>query len=948
MSLCKPVDVIYPIALQRYDKGTNMLHSMNKLALAASVVTATALLGTGLAGCSRGTSTQQLVTDAAQYRQKGDNKAALIQLKNAAAKSPEDMEVRLLLGNLYLDTGDLLTAEKEIRKAASLGMKPERTMPPLAKVLLAQGKAQEALDETAAAGAGAPRELVATRAVAYLATNQPAKAKALFDELLKADPANVDALLGMARYAYGQNDFKEANRYVDEAIARNPTNAQALMFKAAALRAEGKGEQALALYDQVVAADPNNRDAHLEKAQVLISANKSDAARAEIAAANKVTPNSPQVLYTQALLDYREGKSALALENIQKVLRLAPEHMPSLLLAGLAELNTGANVQAELHLKTYLASNPSHFAARQAYVNLLLEANRPADALAAVTPLLKDNDNAAALALVGKVYLKLRDYNKATIYLEKASALAPNAAWIQTSLAMSKLGQGDRESAVRDLERSTKLDASSPQAGIILAMTELRLKHFDKAMAAANALEKEMPDNPIVQNLKGAILLGQHNLPGATASFEKALVLQPSYFPAVAYLMQMAVQDKKPELAKKRLEAFLAKNPKHYETMRELSALAQYMGHPEEATSWLERAQAENPDAVAPALQLLSHYLNNGQAAKALPLASKLLAANPSNEQVMEMLGQLQLATNDKNAALETYNKWVNLTPKSPLAHYRMGEVHIAMNNVDAAADDMKKALALRPSFYEAQMGMAKIALGRRNYDQALAIARQMQKSKDLSGAGFGLEGDILMAQGKPQAAAEQYQKAAAIVRNAPLLVKIHTAMTQAGNGKQADTLMTQWLKDYPDDPQLPMYAAESSLARQQYKVAISQFEAILKRQPKNLVAMNNLAWAYHKENDPRALPTAEQAYRLASDKPEIIDTLGWILVEQGNTTRGLPLLQKAVELAPAALDIRLHLGSGLLKAGDKPRARRELEQVVLSGAKLPQADEARTLLKLL
>jgi Flp pilus assembly protein TadD len=111
---------------------------------------------------------------------------------------------------------------------------------------------------------------------------------------------------------------------------------------------------------------------------------------------------------------------------------------------------------------------------------------------------------------------------------------------------------------------------------------------------------------------------------------------------------------------------------------------------------------------------------------------------------------------------------------------------------------------------------------------------------------------------------------------------------------------------------------------------------------------MNNLAWAYHKENDPRALPTAEQAYRLASDKPEIIDTLGWILVEQGNTTRGLPLLQKAVELAPAALDIRLHLGSGLLKAGDKPRARRELEQVVLSGAKLPQADEARTLLKLL
>jgi tetratricopeptide (TPR) repeat protein len=93
-------------------------------------------------------------------------------------------------------------------------------------------------------------------------------------------------------------------------------------------------------------------------------------------------------------------------------------------------------------------------------------------------------------------------------------------------------------------------------------------------------------------------------------------------------------------------------------------------------------------------------------------------------------------------------------------------------------------------------------------------------------------------------------------------------------------------------------------------------------------------------------LEYAEKAYKLAEDSPAILDTLGWILIEQDNLARGLPLLQKANSLAPEAAEIRYHLILGLVKSGDKAKARKELEQLLATRKNFTNIDEARTLLK--
>ena len=99
---------------------------------------------------------------------------------------------------------------------------------------------------------------------------------------------------------------------------------------------------------------------------------------------------------------------------------------------------------------------------------------------------------------------------------------------------------------------------------------------------------------------------------------------------------------------------------------------------------------------------------------------------------------------------------------------------------------------------------------------------------------------------------------------------------------------------------------------------------------------------------DPRALATAEKALVAAPDSPAIMDTLGWMLVEQGNTARALPILKQAVALAPTAAEFRYHLAVALNKSGDKANARLELNKLLSDNTPFAQIDEAKALLKVL
>jgi putative PEP-CTERM system TPR-repeat lipoprotein len=549
-------------------------------------------------------------------------------------------------------------------------------------------------------------------------------------------------------------------------------------------------------------------------------------------------------------------------------------------------------------------------------------------------------------ALAGEAYMQAKEFTKATEYFEKAIKIAPKNAVLHTALSTSKMGQGDNARAVAELEMATKLDPKSTQAGVLLVMTHLRLKEPEKALLAVKALENEYPDNALIAHLKGGIYLTKNDTVNARANFEKALFLQPTYFPAAANLAQLDLREDNPHAAKKRFEAILSKDKKNIQAMAALSALALNQGQTKEATSWLERASQNNPDVLESSLLLTGHYLRQGEKQKALTLAQKLQGANPVNPEVLDLLAQAQFANDDKAAALETYNRLAAVQPNSHLVQFRIATIHSAAENFPAASDALKKAVALKPDYVDAHLGQIALESRQGNIEKAIAISRDIQKQHQKSPVGYIAEGDLLMQQKNPALAAKAYEHALAIARNLPLMLKLHTSLSQAGRGKEATSRLIQWLKENPSDVPLRMYLAQVYLGDGQTRSAIEQYQTVLQQNPKYMPALNNLATAYQQEKNPLALEYAEKAYQIAPDNPAIMDTLGWILIEQGNTARGLPLLQKAVSLAPDIGEIHYHFAAGLVKSGDKAKARNELETLLSSGKSFASREEARTLLK--
>lgn len=901
-----------------------------------------------LTACGKNQDTQALVSEAKAYQQKGEFKAAIIQLKNAVQKSPEDREARRLLGMIYFQVSDPLSAEKELRKALELGATPADVLPTLGKILLMQGQFQKVLDDVKqAAGEKPDAQILAVRGEAYFGLGKRSEAKEALNSALKENPDNADAHIGLAKLALAEGNIDGAASLAEQAVAKNPASVDAWLFKGDLMRLRRKPEDALSAYAKATELRPANVVPYLSRAHIHINAGKFDAAKAELDVARKQDGQSLHIIYTQALLDFSQGKHAAALESILQVLRVSPDHMPSVLLAGATQYALGATQQAEQHLKRYLERAPGNPYASKLLVATLLKNGETARALKLLTPMLKDAEkDPQLLTLAGEAYMHARDFTKATEYLEKASALAPDTAVIRTALGMSRLAQGEDARGIAELEMATNMDPQPKQAAALLVMTHIRKKEYDKAIATVTKLEKDEATNPLLQNLKGVAYLGKKDAASARASFQKALSLQPDFFPAVVSLARLDIQENKPDAAKKRLEAFLEVDKKNAQAMVKLAELAMSQGRKEEATAWFERASNDNPDDLKQAMMLAMHYLRMGEKQKAFSLAQKLQTANPGSVEALDLLAQAQFANSDLAASLQSYKKLAVLNPNSPIIQFRIASVLMAMQNQNAAADALKAALNIKPDYLEAQLALANIEIRRANYEQALKVAKQIQKSSPKSATGYMLEGDIFMVQRKAEPALKAYEQGFAVSKSGSIVIKMHQAMQQAGKGKEGIVRVGQWVKEHPADITTRLYLASAYAADQQLADSIEQYQSVLKSDSSNLVALNNIALVYQQQKNARAVEYAEKAFNVAPENAAVLDTLGGILVEQGNLTRGIQLLQKAVTLAPEAPGIRFHLAQGLFKLGDKAKARKELEQLLASGKSFEQADEARSLLK--
>ena len=123
------------------------------------------------------------------------------------------------------------------------------------------------------------------------------------------------------------------------------------------------------------------------------------------------------------------------------------------------------------------------------------------------------------------------------------------------------------------------------------------------------------------------------------------------------------------------------------------------------------------------------------------------------------------------------------------------------------------------------------------------------------------------------------------------------------------------------------------------------QYEEVVKLDPKNLVALNNLAWLIREKDPARALDVARKAADIAPDSPEVLDTLAVVEYLNKDYRRAERSIDRALNAQPENPSLLYH--SAMIDAAleDAPQARATLEALLAAHTDFPEIADAKALL---
>jgi Flp pilus assembly protein TadD len=151
------------------------------------------------------------------------------------------------------------------------------------------------------------------------------------------------------------------------------------------------------------------------------------------------------------------------------------------------------------------------------------------------------------------------------------------------------------------------------------------------------------------------------------------------------------------------------------------------------------------------------------------------------------------------------------------------------------------------------------------------------------------------------------------------------------------------WLERHPDDAPAWRRVAQLYSRVGRNRDASEAYVTVLKMDPNDPIALNNLAMLLKDIKPMRALDLAQRAARSAPTSGDVLDTLGALALATGQTPLALDALRRAYDAAPENPTIQLNYARALLAAGHNEPAREILEY--LRGRRFDGSDEVERLL---
>ncbi|MET0081746.1 MAG: XrtA/PEP-CTERM system TPR-repeat protein PrsT [Sedimenticola sp.] len=905
-----------------------------------------------LVGCDGvgGSSDSEHVLKAKEFYVQDKLKAATIELKNALTKNESNLQARMLLAEIYLETGNYYAAEKELLRAGDLGISDHVIVPYLARSYVSQGKNSEVLElrlpDTASESARSMYH--AARGYALLAKADYAAAEKEILRSIHLDGQSVYALSAKAILMARRDDLDSAYSLLDKVNEIDPEYGLAWSYRGDLQRNEGEKGKALESYTQAIKHLANNRFEILKRALLNIEMGQYESAQEDVDRLSARESNSPGVLYAQGLIHIHHGRLSDALNSLEQAILRSKDFIQASYQLGAVHFQAGNMEQAAKTLSPLAyGAGPTAFHAGKLLATIRLRQGDPVSSEELIRPLVsKKPEDIELLNILSSALLGQGRIDEAVDVLQKIAAVEPDSAQAKINLGVGLIKGGQVEAGYKALEDAIDLNPESSQADFLLIYSKLQNQELDKAQQAAEAFAKRQADNPQAQNLLGATYLDKGMRPQARDAFLRARELSAGNPTAAHNLALLAKADGDSEKAKSYYEEVLAKYENHSPTLLRLAVLHGELGEHAIMMNKLEKAVDANPSGWRPRVILAGELLKERKPERAYSVLGDIIENQKNNPTVISIAGRIQLALQDYSSAKESLLLWTKLQPESAEAYYLLSRVYSRLNKPKRLRDMLLKAVDLDPQNLPYNIALTRTYLLDGEIDEVTNRLAELKKLAPSNPDVLSLEANLLAKSGKNGEALSIYKKIFDDRQDTSSLLVLAAFQRSVDDSAGAINLLEGWLKVHPDDVPAILVLAELYQESNRSDEVVEQYRKVLEQAKGNLLALNNLAWHLRESNPEQALSFAKQAESIAPDSAAIMDTLAEIMLAKGELERAERFNQKSLDKTPNNLTFRYRKAKIMKAKGDMDGALKQLKLILASNKHFPEQAEAEQMLK--
>jgi putative PEP-CTERM system TPR-repeat lipoprotein len=524
--------------------------------------------------------------------------------------------------------------------------------------------------------------------------NRPNEARKALDSALKANNADLDALVERASLLVDLKDYKAATRDAERIRSLYPKHFL--------------GEYALAL--------------------IAFNEKKVDIARDHVALALQLAPGHLPSLLLSGAIEYALGNMQTAETQLNRVVQSWPRHPYANRLLAAAQLGQGRVDEAAKTIKKADPDQSEDVAIRLLAGEIALarkqfaEANRHFEKAAALQP-----ENAGIRTQLAKARLGQGD-PRALDDLRAASAMDATWQGADSALILDQIRNRQFDAALQSIATLEKKAPDSPQPWNFRGLVYLSQQDFPKARENfEKALKLDPAYLPATANL-AELDLHDNKPEAAKARFESVLKADKSNLDAMLGLAGLANRagNRAEQLAW--LERAHKSAPQAPQPLVLLSNFYLNQGDYAKALVYAREANDAHPNDTAALGVLGDIQLASGEVDSALSTFRKLAELAPRSAAVRLRLARAQVANKQSGAAHTTLLKASELDPTSVAVQDAQLQLEMAEHKFEAALQIARKLQANQPNSplgYERE-GDIRVAQGQA--DQAVAPYEQALK----------------------------------------------------------------------------------------------------------------------------------------------------------------------------------------------------------------------------